>query len=71
MAFHTGVVNGPTDFALRDSLAQYNKDAQSAKRWEKLPYAFAATLGSDMWQRAQYKARTGGTRAMQSIGIAY
>merc|ERR1711939_498617 len=59
MAFHTGVVSGPTDFALRDSLAQYNTDAQSAKRWEKLPYAFAATLGSDLWRRAKYKARTG------------
>jgi hypothetical protein len=65
MAFHTGVVSGPTDFALRDSLAQYNTDAQSAKRWEKLPYAFAATLGSDLWRRAKYKARTGGKLSNQ------
>ena len=71
MAFHTGVVNGPTDFALRDSLAQYNTDAQSAKRWEKLPYAFAATLGSDMWRRAQYKARTGGTHAPGRVLVSF
>ena len=63
MAFQTGVVSGPTDFALRDSLAQYNTDAQSAKRWAMLPYAFAATLASDMWQRSQYKARIGGSYA--------
>ena len=67
MAFHTGMVSGPTDFALRDSLAQYNTDAQSAKRWEKLPFAFAATLGSDMWRRAQYQARTGGTHAVRVL----
>lgn len=89
MAFHTGVISGPTDCALRDALAQFNTDANSARRcefsptlspkisqvspefladdvrssildrWENLPYAFAATLGSDFWRRAKYKARTG------------
>lgn len=71
MAFHAGTVSGPTDFALRDSLAQYNTDGQSARRWEMLPYAFAATLGSDLWQRSQYKARTGGAYAYRVMGIAF
>eukprot|EP01047_Picozoa_sp_COSAG01_P032194 COSAG01_NODE_2316_length_7924_cov_6.999361_4_plen_74_part_00 len=67
MAFDIGAVTGPTDFALRDALASLNMNDRDSGRWETLPFAFAATLGTQLWVQAKYMARLGGAVPLSSM----
>ena len=57
MASEAGLDEFPNDFSFRAIVAAHNATEIDVALWRLLPYAYAATYGTEAWRGAFYIAR--------------